>query len=132
MAEGAGEGSPETGTGILAPSPYATVMHGAQVMETAPVEGTAHPIWAAHFLFEVHSTAPDVLVVIRDANPRGLLKAREEKEELKSVKRKWTAHAKREPKLTTDVILDTENYVFYIILTSPGMVRPVCSSTSRT
>ena len=58
--------------------------------------------------------------------------SREEKEELKLVKRKWTAHAKREPKLTTDVILDTENYVFYIILTSPSMVRPVLEDPSVT
>ena len=40
-----------------AASPYAVVEHGGAVMETAPVAGTTHPIWGAHFLFEVHTTA---------------------------------------------------------------------------
>jgi len=40
-------------------------------METQPVGGTAHPIWGAHFLFEL-SDLPrdDVLIVVRDSNDR--------------------------------------------------------------
>ena len=50
-----------------AASPYAVVEHGGAVMETAPVSGTTHPIWGAHFLFEVHTTAKEVLIVIKDS-----------------------------------------------------------------
>ena len=50
-----------------AASPYAVVEHGGAVMETAPVAGTTHPIWGAHFLFEVHTTAKEVLIVIKDS-----------------------------------------------------------------
>ncbi len=57
---------------MVPPAPYAVVEHAGEVMETGPVIGTAHPIWGAHFLFELSpNAADDVLIVVRDANGGG-------------------------------------------------------------
>jgi hypothetical protein len=40
---------------------------GGVVMETTSTSGSAHPVWGAHFLFELcEDDDDDVLIVVRD------------------------------------------------------------------